>query len=239
MRAARLYALLTIVTLLLGGAYQFFRMESGVPTHWPSAMRFATGCVTAAGPLRQTFRVTTGAIAGITLLPSIRSGTAGQMLIEVRDDPAAGATTGAVRYATAIPLADLTDGVAYTVRTPPIPSPADGRMLISIGRSEDSGCLAFQASARPAADAGLTLANRELFGDLLFQVHADRGTPLHGVQRWFASATHVTPPLAVIAALALFYGIAIAGLAWLLIVERDEPPVPAEGANAAPARTEG
>jgi hypothetical protein len=115
-----------------------------------------------------------------------------------------------------MPIADLATDASVTVKIPPVTAPADGRFTLWIGRSDDTGYLAFQASAMSAPEARLAVGGREVLGDLLFQVHADRATALDGLQRWLATTTRIHPPSSVVAALALGYAIAIGMLCWKL-----------------------
>jgi hypothetical protein len=213
MRIVKLYAIVVTAIFVMVGAHRLMFVEAGVPTHWPSAMRFKTSCLTSTVGLTQSFKVTAEgvAVAGITLLPAIASGTSGQLLFELRDT-----SQDTVRYKGAMPIADLATDATLTVKIPPAAAPADGRFTSWIGRSDDTGCLAFQASAVAAPDAQLTVGNREVLGDLLFQVHADRGTAIDGIQRWVAGLTRITLPSTVLAVLALVYALAIGALCWML-----------------------
>jgi hypothetical protein len=215
MLVPRLYVGATTLILLIAGGHRLLMVDSGVPTHWPSAMRFTTKCLTSTTSLTQIFRVTADAVSGVTVLPSMTPGTSGQMLVELREGQKPG---GAVRHKAVLPLADLTTDRAFTITTPRIPAPADGGFTLWIGRSEDTGCLAFHASATSVPDAHLAIADREQFGDLLFQVHADRGTALHALQTWLTKATGVTVPTTVIAVLAFIYLLSIGALCWQLIL---------------------
>jgi hypothetical protein len=213
MRLVRLYVLTVTAILLVAGSYRLMWVDAGVPTHWPSEMRFTTPCLTSTVGLTQSFQVTAEAVAGITLLPAIASGTSGEVFFELRD----GATDGgAVRHKAAMPIADLATDAPLTVKIPPVTAPADGRFTLWIGRSDDTGCLAFQASAMSAPEARLDVGGREVLGDLLFQIHADRATVLDGLQRWLAATTRIHLPSSVIVVLAVVYAIAIGVLCWML-----------------------
>lgn len=216
MRMARLYAVVvTAIVLIVGGRHLLF-VEAGVPTHWPPEMRFTTGCVTSTSSLTQSFRVTADAISGVTLLPTIAAGTSGDVFFELRDGVTPDSDGGTVRERVAMPIAALATNAPINVKTSPLATPADGRFTLWIGRSDDAGCLAFQASAASAADARLAIGGRELLGDLLFQVHADRGTVLDGYQQWLKRTTGITLPSSAMVVLALVHAIAIAALCWML-----------------------
>ena len=219
MRVARLYALVVTAMVLIAGGHRLFFVEAGAPTHWPSGMRFTTSCVTSTTSLTQTFHVTADAVVGITMRPVITPGTTGEAIFELRDGATPG---GAVRHRAAMSIAQLANS-SWTVRMPPIAAPADGRFTVWIGRSEDAGCLAFQASAVQAPDAHLAVGGRELFGDLLFQVHADRATALDGFQRWLARTTRIDLPSTVITLMALVYALSIGALCGMLTAGRRQP----------------
>jgi hypothetical protein len=212
---ARLYVLVVTAIFLIAGGYRLNWVHAGVPTHWPSKMRFTTSCLTSRIGVTQSFQVSAVAVDGITLSPAIASGTSGDVFFELRD----GATDGgAVRHKAAMPIADLATNATVTVKIPPVTAPVDGRFTLWIGRSDDTGCLAFQASAVSAPEARLAVGGREVLGNLLLQVHADRATVLNGLQRWLATATRIHLPSSVIAVLALVYAIAIGVLCWMLTV---------------------
>jgi hypothetical protein len=234
MRIVKLYAIVVTAIFVMVGALRLMFVEAGVPTHWPSAMRFKTSCLTSTVGLTQSFKVTAEgvAVAGITLLPAIASGTSGQLLFELRDT-----VQDTVRYKGAMPIADLATDATLTVKIPPAAAPADGRFTWWIGRSDDTGCLAFQASAVAAPDAQLAVGNREVLGDLLFQVHADRGTAIDGIQRWVAGLTRITLPSTVLAALALVYALAIGALCWMLTAGSRARPDARATETETPSRT--
>lgn len=202
--SARLYALLVTAISFAAGGYALFVAEPGVPVHQPAAMRYATECVTAARPLTQSFRVSAEAIRGVTIVPAAASGLSGQIVFELR-----AGQDQRVLSRVAIAAAELRTDEPFMVRTPRLARTGTGDFTLWVGRTSDAGCLKLLASGVSAPDADLHIGERQQWGDLVFQVHADRGTALHRLQAWLATQAGVALPLPILAVVALVYAVAI------------------------------